>query len=263
MYWLDKLLGYLNGEERLDFQCNLCGRFVTAPTHKLAREVPSCVCGSTVRLRAIIHLLSMELFNKSMVIKDFPQCPNSVGIELSGAREYAEKLAKKLNYTNTFFHKEPYLDITNIDQKYVKSCDFIISSDVFEHIAPPVSLAFENTLKLLKPGGLLILTVPYTINEKTVEHFPQLNNYEIKTIDDKKVLINTSPDGVITQFSDLIFHGGDGETLEMRIFSESGVLQELAAAGFVDIQVHHETIDTFGIKWPKPWSLPITARKAR
>ena len=40
------------------------------------------------------------------------------------------------------------------------TCDFVISSDVLEHVAPPYERALSNLLRLLKPGGLLVLTVP-------------------------------------------------------------------------------------------------------
>ena len=64
---------------------------------------------------------------------------------------YAVKLAEKFDY---HYHKEPRLDIAaaSIASKFVGK-DFIISSDVFEHLLPPVSRAFENVWKMLKPGG--------------------------------------------------------------------------------------------------------------
>ena len=56
---------------------------------------------------------------------------------------------------------------------------FIISSDVFEHIPPPTSKAFSNLYKILRPCGIVILTVPYKSFGETIEHFPNLFNYEI------------------------------------------------------------------------------------
>jgi hypothetical protein len=49
--------------------------------------------------------------------------------------------------------------------------------------------------------------------------------------------------------------------LEMRVFSESGVLRELEHAGFTDIHIHREPYSQFGIAWPQEWSLPISARR--
>ncbi|MEJ1354015.1 MAG: methyltransferase domain-containing protein [Candidatus Sedimenticola sp. (ex Thyasira tokunagai)] len=180
---------------------------------------------------------------------------------MSGATTYADMLAMKVGYTNTFLHKPPYLDISNPDSQWLGCCDFVISSDVLEHVAPPVRLAFENTLRLLKPGGVFVLTVPYTKTGETVEHFSELHDYHIEKRKGKWVLQNTTTDGRSQVFDHLIFHGGEGETLEMRLFSETGVLGELYRAGFTDIRIHNEPCRKHGIKWPQDWSLPITARR--
>ena len=41
-------------------------------------------------------------------------------------------------------------------------------------------------------------------------------------------MINTTREGRIEEFEDLIFHGGEGETLEKRVFSLPDLLDELA-----------------------------------
>ncbi len=97
--------------------------------------------------------------------------------------------------------------------------DFIISSDVFEHVVPPVSRAFENVWKMLKPGGVFVLTVPYGAQRETVEHFPELNEFSIVERDGSFVLRNKTRTGVLQEFNDLVFHGGPRTTLEMRVFS--------------------------------------------
>jgi SAM-dependent methyltransferase len=243
------------------FRCNVCGTKSYALAASFGREMPNCRCGSTVRLRSLIHLLSHEFFGKSMAIPDFPHRSDLVGIDMSGAPTYAERLAEKIGYTNTFLHKAPRLDITDPDPSWFERCDFVMTSDVFEHVAPPVSSAFDNSMKLLKPGGLLILTVPYTKTGETVEHFPELFDFRLEGTDGNRVLRNTRRDGTAEIFDRLVFHGGEGETLEMRVFSESGVLAELRRAGFHDIRIWGDDDPEFGIFWKDDWSLPITARK--
>lgn len=39
-------------------------------------------------------------------------------------------------------------------------------------------------------------------------------------------------------FRDLVFHGGPGSTLEMRVFSRESVIDNLGKASFVDIRFH-------------------------
>lgn len=138
------------------FRCNVCGRMTRASKAALTREQPSCRCGSTVRLRSLVHLLTEALFGKSMAIGDIPLRPDIVGIDMSGASVYADRLVRRLGYTN--------------------------------------------------------------------------------------------------------FHGGEGGTLEMRVFSKSGLLRELTRAGFEDIRTQADTCDESDIAWTQPWSLPITAR---
>lgn len=247
--------------EKVRFRCNICGLRSSAPRAGLTREQPTCSCGSSVRLRSLIRTLSIELFGEDLALPDFPRRPDIVGLDMSGAAIYAVGLAKKLGYTNTFLHKPPRLDITDPDPSWLGRCDFVISSDVFEHVAPLVGRAFENTLRLLKPGGVFVLTVPYTKTGDTIEHFPELHDHHIEEHDNRRVLVNTTRDGRPQKFDDLVFHGGEGETLEMRVFSETGVIGELKRVGFSDIRIHGEPCMEFGILWPDDWSLPISARR--
>lgn len=249
------------GEGQTIFCCNVCGRMAKVDKTRLTREEPSCRCGSSVRLRAIVHLLTMGLFGRSLAIRDIPERHDIVGIDMSGAAIYAGRLARRLGYTNTYLHREPRLDITAPGAEWLSRCDFVISSDVFEHVAPPVSVAFDNVLRLLKPGGLLVLTVPWAKDGETIEHFLELADYRLERRGADRVLVGRAPDGRIREYGNLIFHGGEGETLEMRVFSESGILGELARAGFGDIRIHAEPCEEFGILWKQPWSLPITARR--
>lgn len=249
------------GYGRLSFSCNICGRGSSAEMAELDREKPSCEsCGSNVRWRAIVHLLSVGLFGRSLALPDFPVRRDIVGVGMSDWDGYAVPLSRKLGYKNTFYHQEPKLDITSIDPAVEGSLDFIISSDVFERVPPPVSAAFENARRLLKPGGVLLLTVPYSKGEKTLEHFPELYDYQIVDIDGRLTLRNVTRDGVSQTFDDLIFHGGDGATLEMRVFSESALKDEFSKAGFKDIAFHRAPCYEHGVYWADDWSLPVSAR---
>ena len=205
---------------RIAWRCNICGGTCRTALAELGRERPSCPgCSSTVRMRSIIHLLSSELFGHSIALPNFPKRKYLHGMGLSDWNGYATRLARKLDYTNTYYHKEPKSDITGIDPALEGTLDFLISTDVFEHIPPPISVAFENARKLLKRTGVLVFTVPYAIGSSTVEHFPDLFQYELVQENDHKVLKNTTRTGEDQVFRDLVFHGGEGWTLEMRVFT--------------------------------------------
>jgi len=247
-----------------DFQCNICGNETSCKMLDLSREVASChVCGSTVRMRSIVHVLSTELFGESLVLPDFPCNKELHGVGMSDWDGYAKPLAKSLDYTNTYYHQEPKLDITNISEDQTGTMDFIISSDVYEHVLFPVNRAFVNTIKLLKENGVFIFTVPYSKEgEEIVEHFGQLYDFEIEKNQGEYILKDTDENGSVREFNDLIFHGGPGSTLEMRVFSEKSLMKELSDAGFNNIKVYGEPYLKYGIYWGDvSWSLPIAARK--
>jgi SAM-dependent methyltransferase len=165
----------------LCFRCNICGANRLTPLHRLRREDVSCNgCGSTPRARAVIRTLSLELFGENLVLSDFGTRPDIRGLGMTDWQGYANKLAEKFNYRNTYYHQEPRFDISAVEiPVHLLANDFVISSEVFEHVVPPVTRAFENVWKMLKPGGLFILTVPYGSNKEKIEHFPELYDFTI------------------------------------------------------------------------------------
>lgn len=247
----------------LHFQCNICHKNCVVDLSVLHREVISCqTCGSTPRTRAIIRALSLELFNRVLLLPDFPERRDIKGIGMTDSEGYASVLAKKFSYENTYLHKEPRVDVAgDITRERLGVSDFIISSEVFEHVVPPIDRAFENVYRMLKPGGVFILTVPYGLFPETIEHFPDLNEYEILEEKGSYKLRNVIRDGKIQEFKDLVFHGGPGSTLEMRIFGEKSLLLHLERVGFEEIKVHRAPDFIHGIWWPEPWSFPISAKK--
>ncbi len=125
------------------------------------------------------------------------------GLGLSDASCYATPLARVFDYENTWFHTEPRVDITRIDPARRGRYDFVVASDVFEHVAPPVARAFDNALAAAQAGSVFVLTVQPAHRE---EH-------------DEGSSPTAPPIGRTQTYGDLVFHGGPGTTLEMRLFS--------------------------------------------
>jgi SAM-dependent methyltransferase len=250
----------------LCYRCNICGLVSTvrlAELHRERRSCPNPACGSTPRFRSIVHMLSTELFGTSIPLPSFPYRKDLRGIGMSDWIGYAGPLAERLSFVNTYYHTDPHLDITSIEGWDQGVYDFIISSEVFEHVAPPVSRGFENCRRLLKPGGVLILTTPYRAQPglRTREHFPDLFDYMILDIGaDKHRVINRTQSGQVQTFDDLVFHEGPGVALEMRVFSEESLLADLGAAGFTEIRTLREPNFEHGVYWPGADSWPISAR---
>jgi SAM-dependent methyltransferase len=213
-------------------------------------------------MRSMVHLLSRELFGESLALPDFPVRKDLIGFGLSDWSVYAEPLRQRVNYINTFYHTAPMLDITEVPDKLQGIADFLIATDVFEHVLPPVSLAFEGARRLLRPGGVFIFSVPYhSTDGATVEHFPRICDFDVRQDPDGVYrLRNQLPDGTEELYEDLVFHGGPGSTLEMRVFSRDALLQEFRAAGFRDVVIESAEEPRWGIYWNTTWSMPIVAR---
>jgi len=251
-------------EPVMDFRCNLCGvenRSVPRP-QVCNRECPTCrACHSSLRMRSIVHALSQELFGRPIVLAEFPRNKEIRGLGMSDWEGYSKQLERRFSYTNTFYDAQPRLDITDVPAEMLGRHEFLISTDVFEHI-PWFGLekAFANSRRLLSPGGVFIFTVPFKKTGETEEHFPRLHDFRIVEEGGQRRLHNTTADGEVEIIDDLVFHGGGGMTLEMRKFSEPDLLRQLAAAGFSRVDVRRDHVPELGIMWPEDGDVPIVAR---
>ena len=247
----------------ISFACNICG-FVNA-LEEIPWETSTCSgCRSNVRMRALIHLLSVELYGQPLTLTRFPANKQVRGCGLSDDLLYAVPLAKKFDFTNTFYDREPYLDLTATHPEQYGTYDFILSSDVFEHIAPPVERAFDEACRLLKPNGFLCITVPSSpADGDTVEYYPDLFDYSIVDVDGERLLVNRKKDGTTETHRNLEFHGGIGATLLMREFTQKDLARKLKASGFSDVIFQTEHVARNGILLHGTWALPLVARKER
>jgi len=236
------------------FTCNICGAN--------CRDATCKSCGAGLRDRAILQVLSMELFGVLLTLPEFPRLRSIRGLGTSDSHLYADRLAQKFDYRNTFYDREPRLDIAHPPEEEIGKYDFVISSEVFEHVLPPVEAVFQNACRLLKPNGVLVLSTPYSLEASTVEHFPDLHEFGFAQLGERLVLVNRTRAGAVQVFENPIFHlGCSGQALEVREFSESALRALLSAAGFSTIRIYSENCAPFGIVRTESWSLPMAARK--
>jgi DNA-directed RNA polymerase subunit RPC12/RpoP len=235
----------------ISFKCNLCGRENALPRHLKHRELLNCSnCGSSARVRGVIYALQREILRDTQTsLRDVSPRKHLRGIGMSDWTGYACDLERIFDYTNTFYHQEPRLDVTSNESvtKY-ENLDFVISSDVLEHVAAPVSRALLNIRGMLNESGLFILTAPYLEGYETIEHFPHLYDFKITQCNESYRLENKRADGYIETFDSLIFHGGPGSVLEMRIFGEGDLFNLLKYAGF-SCEVLEPSMEGLGYLW--------------
>lgn len=246
-------------EKPVAFTCNVCGAHNRVAA--FATEPPSCACGSNVRVRALLHLLSRELFGRSLPATDFPKLKSIRGMGMTDKPAYAAILAEKFDYTNTFYDRAPRFDFTAAHPELYGTCDFILSADVLEHVAPPLARPLEEIRLLLKPHGFLAATVPCTPDDTMREHFPELHEYRVVRLGSTEVLVNRRRDGTLEARDDLVFHDGPGATLEMRQFSRPALRAGLQSAGFREIDYLVEDVPGWGILFDGDVSQPLIARK--
>jgi SAM-dependent methyltransferase len=243
----------------MPFICNICGSHNNIES--FGTEPASCTCGSNVRLRALIHLLSMELFGHDLVLAEFPKLKGIRGLGISDQPSYARILAEKFDYTNTFYDREPRLDLAELHPQLYGTYGFILLADVIEHIAPPIERALEEAFRLLKPHGFLGITIFCNPADQMREHFPELNEFRIVQLGKSSVLVNRRRNGILEVRDDLVFHGGAGATLEMREFGITELSAKLLAAGFLEVHLLTDNLPRIGILFDQDVSQPLIARR--
>ena len=239
-----------NRRGRVHFSCPICEGKSWTDISELHREGGICrSCGSTVRHRAIILAILKASSNSPLTYfwglsRRFPEVKkqDTVIIGLSDHHVMVDYLTSRFTYTNTFYDDEPKLDITS--PEITSKADILISSDVFEHTLGDPSFAFAGAASILKAGGKFVLTVPYTQDGQTIEHYPGLKSYRFDS--DTGSTFGLFEDGE-RELVNAVYHGGPGSTLELRMFSKEGVLNCLQKAGFVDIEIDERDIPRYGV----------------
>jgi len=214
-------------------------------------------------MRGLLHALSMELYGLPLTLPEFPRMKSLRGLGMSDSIQYADLLSARFDYRNTFYDREPRFDIAHADEREFGRHDFVLASEVLEHVAPPVERAISNAAALLKDSGVLLLTVPYSLEATTAEHFPELNEYGVARLGGRLVLVNRTAAGEIQTFDDLVFHVSFGDpALEVREFSERDLVCALRAAGLTGVHIYAEDYPPYGILHAEACSFPIAVRKA-
>jgi glycosyltransferase involved in cell wall biosynthesis len=215
----------------VEFQCNICGSSNNVARSLIDREMPSCqTCGSTPRSRALVESLTSRLFCAPTVLSDLGSQKEIRGLGLSDWDGYAQLLASRFEYVNTYFRSDPVLDIAAPLGQVDWNLDFVIASEVFDHVVGDMEQVFTNVRSMLKPDGVVVFTVPYVLDGPTVEYDGASDP--------------ASPTAGFTP---------------ARQFSLESLLYVLGRSGFKDIKVHDDVNRNFGIWWTPRVSVPISA----
>ncbi len=203
--------------------------------------------------------LSIGLFGQAKRLSEFPRDSSLSGLGLTDWRGYTWRLRRLFDYQNTYLDRKPIFDLCRKPDRTAE-CDFVIALDVLEHVPPPVEVAFRNLAAVIKEGGLAIISVPYSLHDETVEHFPELNQYSIVKVFGSPCLVNKRRDGSLEIFDRLVFHGGPGNALEMRVFARRHLIELLRSVGLAGIEFIGHSPE-WGIIYENECSHVLIARK--
>ena len=161
-----KILGVLPGYIRHMYlwrvrRCRCCSRITIFFADGHAAETRSCLfCSANERY----ELLAVEIrgrYGESLSGKSV--------LELDPHSPLQETLSRARFYTRSFYEASAPRGFARTDGAICEditsltfedsSLDIIISSDVLEHV-PRLDLAFRETARVLKPGGVHLFTVP-------------------------------------------------------------------------------------------------------
>lgn len=227
------------------YLCNICG------AANCLGDDPRQICANckaTVRMRLLMHAFTTGVLGIDEPFYLLKDPINLTGIGLSDWVGYASRLRELCAYRNTYYHQEPRLDICAPPAHELGKYDFLISSDVFEHVPPPPIQAFKGAAAVLKRGGKLLLSVPMNrASSQTIEHYPRLHEYAVEQVDGGYRVVNSLAAGGTEVYLHPRFHGGPGQTLEMRWFSETHVRELLSKSGFSRLAAYDLDIPEWGV----------------
>lgn len=238
-------------DEILRFGCCICGNSIVVARDHLHRELVFCPsCGSNTRFRALMLALLRLVYQNDLVpLVQQPPRPDVSALGISDSDIYADVLARRLSYRNTFLHTSPFLDLCNPQSiAQFTALDLIICSDVIEHTRCLPETVLKNLHSMLRPGGSLVLSAPTYEIAASIEWYGGARRLSVIQQDGKFVVEWETLRGVRYLDSAPCFHGGPGETLEMRIISHAALVEAAERVGFnVDTL---EFAPEFGYEWP-------------
>ena len=196
------------------------------------RERQICSCKLNCRQRSSYHLLTQTLgLHADSVVYCSEQTtelfrricsvfPNAVGSEYLGN-------SIPLGTVNPQgIRNEDITRLTFADASF----DCIFSLDVMEHV-PDYKAGFREMGRCLKPGGRLLLTVPFHFN-----------------LDRTVVRASFAPDGTLTHHLPPVYHGDPLDPKGVLCFNDYGwdMMDDLRAAGFPDATMFVFTAPQYG-----------------
>lgn len=205
-------------------------------------------CGLNNRVRASVHFF--ERFLEPVLNSRIFLTEQSTGLygllrkkypRLTGSEYFGERIPYGTIDPATGYRNESITKLTFDDSSF----DYVLSFDVFEHV-PDYSAALAECLRILKPGGTLLFTVPFD-----------------KGAQSNLVRARIAEDGAIEHLLEPEYHGDPINQDGCLAFYTFGweLLDDLRKQGFAAASAHFFWSDDLGYLGQE--QLLFTARKSR
>ena len=185
-------------------------------------------CGATWRARATVLGILQGLNKKAVAVPLIRPDWSRIGLGISDDINVASSLARFCSYSNSYLDSFPFLDLRNIPPVANHAFEFVSCSDVLEHIDVGIREAIQGLYNLLRFGGFAVISVP--IANEYSEFYPGLVDFEIR----QELVYWQDHQGRQFQDQNPEYHGGRGQNLAFRRFSEFQIKLLLGSAGFQD-----------------------------
>ena len=223
-----------NTNERWDkfmWECILCSALNNQENEHI-REASCCIsCGSTWRARAVTLATITGLGYEPMPLSRIKSDWSRVGLGISDDINVASRLSSKFFYNNTYFDTFPNLDIRKVPEIAKDRFEFVNCSDVLEHIDTELDLAVRGLRNLLHRNGFAVISVPISADVGHLEFYPDLRSFSIN--DD--VVGWNDKNNISHEDINPEFHGGRGQNLAFRRFSNESIKELLTKSGFISV----------------------------
>jgi hypothetical protein len=235
----------------MEARCAVCGEKVDLTDAKLHREIPICpLCHSNPRFCGIALAVNRAMYGDvETPLLQRPQRKTVAALGVSDDFRYASILDRLFTYTNTYFHQEPRLDITSVEGTGAfRDLDLIVCSDVVEHTLTSVLIPLQNFHRMLKPGGVAVVSAPTFDMASTIEWYGGAKTINIVQTGTEYSVEWTNLKGDVYVDASPRFHGGPGQVLEMRVMAHRDLVDTAHAAGFKAVTVEFD--QGWGYSWP-------------
>ena len=233
-------------------RCILCGASLMVLDRDDHREGGICeTCGINARLRGVVLAAVRELCGyPNAPLRALEPRKNLRVLGISDHEKCASELERVFDYTNTYFHKNPHLDICDLEALAAfQDYDMVICSDVIEHTIKSPAHTVPNLVSMLRPGGALVLSTPTFQIPSSIEWYGGLREFSVERVEEAFQVHWLDIRGQTNIDRKPIFHGGAGTTLEMRVIAHEKLVNIARGSGtFFEVI---EFIPEWGYSWQR------------